>query len=59
MAAALGERVVLGRPVRRIEHDDSGVRVIARDGSQYHGDAAAWRLGAAPRCPRAGPGPTR
>jgi monoamine oxidase len=37
MAAALGERVVLGRPVRRIEHDDSGVRVIARDGSQYHG----------------------
>src|SRR5512142_431262 len=40
MAAALGERVILGRPVRRIEHGEDGVRVIARDGTQYRGDAA-------------------
>jgi monoamine oxidase len=44
MAAALGERVALGRPVRRIEHDGSGVRVIARDGTQYRGDAAIVTL---------------
>jgi len=44
MAAALGERVVLGRPVRRIEQDGNGVRVIARDGSQYRGDAAVVTL---------------
>jgi monoamine oxidase len=44
IAAALGERVVLGRPVRRIEHDGSGVRVMARDGSQYRGDAAIVTL---------------
>ena len=44
MAAALGERVVLGRPVRRIEHDAGGVHVIARDGSRYHGDAAVVTL---------------
>jgi monoamine oxidase len=44
MAAALGDRVVLGRPVRRIEHDGSGVRVIARDGTQYRGDAAIVTL---------------
>ena len=44
MAAALGERVVLGRPVRRIEHDGDGVRVIARDGSAYRGDAAVVTL---------------
>ena len=44
MAAALGEQVVLGRPVRRIEHDGNGVRVIARDGSQYQGDAAIVAL---------------
>jgi monoamine oxidase len=44
MAAGLGERVVLGRPVRRIEHDGNGVRVIARDGSQYDGDAAVVTL---------------
>jgi monoamine oxidase len=44
MAAALGERVVLGRAVRRIEHDSRGVRVIARDGSEYHGDAAVVTL---------------
>ena len=44
MAAALGERVVLGRPVRRIEQDGSGVRVIARDGTQYRGDAAIVTL---------------
>ena len=44
MAAALGERVVLGRPVRRIEHDGNGVRVIARDGTQYRGDAAIVTL---------------
>ncbi len=44
MAAALGERVVLGRPVRRIEHDGDGVRVVARDGSEYPGDAAVVTL---------------
>ena len=44
MAVALGERVVLGRPVRRIEHDGTGVRVIARDGSVYRGDAAVVTL---------------
>jgi monoamine oxidase len=44
MAAALGERVVLGRPVRRIEQDDHEVRVIARDGSQYRGDTAIVTL---------------
>jgi monoamine oxidase len=44
MAAALGERVVLGRPVRRIEHDACGVRVMARDGSEYRGDAAIVTL---------------
>jgi monoamine oxidase len=44
MATALGERVVLGRPVRRIEHDDQGVRVVARDGSEYQGDAAVVTL---------------
>ncbi len=44
IAAALGERVVLGHPVRRIEHDGSGVRVIARDGSEYFGDAAIVTL---------------
>jgi len=44
MAAALGDRVVLGRPVRRIEQNDDGVRVIARDGTQYRGDAAIVTL---------------
>ena len=44
MAAALGDRVVLGRPVRRIEHGEDGVRVIARDGSHYRGDAAVVTL---------------
>jgi monoamine oxidase len=44
MAAALGERVVLGRPVRRIEQDDHEVRVTARDGSQYRGDTAIVTL---------------
>jgi monoamine oxidase len=44
MAAGLGDRVMLGSPVRRIEHDDNGVRVIARDGSQYAGGAAIVTL---------------
>lgn len=44
MAAALGERVVLGRPVRRVEHDEDGVRVITRDGTRYRGDAAIVTL---------------
>ncbi|HEY2267423.1 MAG TPA: FAD-dependent oxidoreductase, partial [Streptosporangiaceae bacterium] len=44
MAVTLGERVILGRPVRRIEHDGSGVRVITRDGAQYRGDAAIVTL---------------
>lgn len=32
MAAQLGERVLLGSPVRRIEHDADGVRVTCRGG---------------------------
>jgi monoamine oxidase len=44
MAAELGERVVLGHPVRQIWPDDNGVRVIARDGSEYRGDAAIVTL---------------
>ena len=44
MAAALGERVVLGRPVRQVLHDGSGVRVVTRDGVEYRGDAAIVTL---------------
>src|SRR5215475_2605374 len=44
MAAALGDRVVLGRPVRQVSQDGGGVRVTARDGSQYRGDAAIVTL---------------
>jgi monoamine oxidase len=44
MAAALGGRVVLGRPVRQVEQDGTGVRVTTRDGSEYHGDAAIVTL---------------
>jgi len=44
MAAALGDRVILGRPVRQIRHDGSGVAVIARDGAEYRGDAAIVTL---------------
>jgi monoamine oxidase len=44
MAAELGERVLLGRPLRRIEEGDAGVRVFARDGSTYEGDAVVVTL---------------
>jgi monoamine oxidase len=44
MAAALGERVVLGRPVRGVVHDARGVRVITRDGAEYGGDAVIVTL---------------
>lgn len=44
MAAALGERVVLRRPVRGIRQDAAGVAVIARDGSEFHGDAVVVTL---------------
>jgi monoamine oxidase len=44
MAAALGERVVLGHPVRQVLHDDAGVRVVTRDGREYRGDAAVVTL---------------
>jgi monoamine oxidase len=44
MAAALGERVVLGRPVRQIGQDARGVSVVARDGSRYDGDVAIVTL---------------
>jgi monoamine oxidase len=37
MAAALGDRVRLGQPVRRISHDDSGVRVETRTGEVVTG----------------------
>ena len=44
MAAALGERVVLGHPVRQVLHDGAGVRVVTRDGREYRGDAAIVTL---------------
>jgi monoamine oxidase len=44
MAAALGDRVVLGHPVRQVAQDDDGVLVTARDGSQYRGDAVIVTL---------------
>jgi monoamine oxidase len=44
MAAALGDRVVLGKPARRIEYDSQWVRVIAGDGSAHGGDAAIVAL---------------
>jgi monoamine oxidase len=44
MAASLGERVVLGHPIRRIEHGDNWVRVIVRDGANYRGDPAVVTL---------------
>jgi len=37
MADALGDRVRLGSPVRRIDHDDHGVRVATRDGDVVEG----------------------
>jgi monoamine oxidase len=44
MAAALGERVVLGHPVRQIRQAGTRVRVTARDGSEYQGDVAVVTL---------------
>src|SRR5262249_41988946 len=44
MAAGLGERVVLGRPVRQIEQNSTGAGVMARDSSQSHGDGAVVTL---------------
>jgi monoamine oxidase len=44
MAAALGDRVVLGRPVRQVAQDAGGVRVTVRDGEQYRGDAVIVTL---------------
>ena len=44
LAAGLGDRVVLSRPVRRIEYDGQWVRVIAGDGSAHGGDAAIVTL---------------
>ena len=38
MAAELGSRVRLGAPVRRISHDDSGVRVQMRSGAEEEAD---------------------
>ncbi len=38
MAAELGPRVRLGDPVRRISHDDSGVRVQTRSGAEQEAD---------------------
>ena len=38
MAAELGERVRLGDPVRRIGHDDGGVRVQTRSGVELEAD---------------------
>jgi monoamine oxidase len=44
MAAALGDRVILGHPVRQIRHGSTGVSVITRDGTQYDGDAVIVTL---------------
>ncbi len=44
MAAELGERVVLGAPVRRIEQDPDGVRVLTRAGETYAADHAIITL---------------
>jgi len=44
MAAALGERVVRGHPVRQVLHDGAGVTVLTRDGLEYRGDAAIVTL---------------
>lgn len=44
MADALGERVRLGQPVRRIAQDASGVEVTTRDGTTYAADRAVVTL---------------
>lgn len=44
LAAELGERVRLGRVVRRIEQDDDGVRVVLRDGEVVTGSHVAVTL---------------
>ncbi len=38
MAAELGDRVLLGQPVRRVEHGDGGVRITTRAGEQVSAD---------------------
>ena len=38
MAETLGDRVVLGHPVRRLEHDEHAVRVHSTDGSTVDAD---------------------
>jgi monoamine oxidase len=37
MAAALGDRIRLGTPVRSVVHDDTGVTVTARSGEEFRG----------------------
>jgi monoamine oxidase len=44
MAEALGDRVVLGSPVRRIVHRPDGVSVETRAGASYDGDAVVVTL---------------
>ncbi len=44
MAAALGDRVRLGEPVRRIEHDTAGVRVETRTGTVVTADRVVVTL---------------
>ena len=44
MAAQLGDRVRLGRPVRGIDHDDHGARVTTRDGEVIDGSAVIITL---------------
>jgi monoamine oxidase len=44
MAAELGDRVVLRRPVRQVALEAGGVSVTARDGTRYSGDACIVTL---------------
>ncbi|THG34294.1 flavin monoamine oxidase family protein [Glaciibacter flavus] len=44
MAQPLGDAVVLGAAVRRIEHDDAGVRVFTRSGELFEADCVIVTL---------------
>lgn len=44
MAEELGDRVVLGAPVRTVQHTADGVGVVTRDGTTYDADYAVLTL---------------